>query len=152
MELHPQLAAAGYKSAIRLPVLWGDQDAFGHVNNTVPIRWFESARIAYLEHSGMDKLLDDMQLGPILASIHCDYRRQLRYPDTVSIGARITRIGRSGLTMVHAVYSDAWGDQVAVEGESVVVVFDYRANQPRRIPDEMRALINRWEAPNGPSS
>jgi acyl-ACP thioesterase len=32
----PDLAA--YPVAV--PVQWGDQDAFGHVNNTVPLRWF----------------------------------------------------------------------------------------------------------------
>ena len=40
---------------IELPVLWGDQDAFGHVNNTVPIRWFELARMAYFERTGMGR-------------------------------------------------------------------------------------------------
>ena len=30
------------------PVQWGEQDGFGHVNNMHFIRWFESARIAYL--------------------------------------------------------------------------------------------------------
>ena len=41
---HPLLES--FPVVIRFPVHWGDQDAFGHVNNTVPLRWFESARIA----------------------------------------------------------------------------------------------------------
>ena len=28
-------------AVVTLPVQWGDQDAFGHVNNAVPLRWFE---------------------------------------------------------------------------------------------------------------
>ena len=31
---------------IELPVQWGEMDAFGHVNNVVYLRWFESGRIA----------------------------------------------------------------------------------------------------------
>lgn len=145
MEPHAPLSDAGYKSIIKLPVQWGDQDAFGHVNNTVPIRWFESARIAYLEHSGTGPLLDQLQLGPILASVRCDYRRQLRYPDTVWIGARVVKVGRSSFSMLHAVYSQAWGDQVASEGESVIVVFDYKANRPQRVPDVMLEAMRAFE-------
>lgn len=145
MEDFPLLTAAGYKSLVKLPIQWGDQDAFGHVNNTVPIRWFESARIAYLEHSGLDRLLEQHQFGPILASIRCDYRRQLRFPDTVWIGARIVRVGRSSMSMMHHIFSQAWGDQVVAEGESVVVIFDYRSNRPQRVPESMRAALVAFE-------
>ena len=33
----------GFAVVERIPVLWGDMDAFGHVNNTRFIRWFETA-------------------------------------------------------------------------------------------------------------
>jgi len=36
---------------------------------------------------------DGKKIGPILAAIACNYRRQLKFPDTVHIGARITRVG-----------------------------------------------------------
>ena len=44
---------AGYPSIVRMPIHWGDQDAFGHVNNTIFLRWFEDGRIAYLTRIGM---------------------------------------------------------------------------------------------------
>ncbi|HUG68182.1 MAG TPA: thioesterase family protein [Pirellulaceae bacterium] len=126
-----------YPVVITLPLQWGDQDAFGHVNNTVPIRWFESARVAYLEQSVMSQLMKTGGLGPILASVTCNYRRQLHYPDRVSIGARISKIGRSSLIMEHVVYSDKLA-AVAADGTSTVVIFDYEANRPTRIPDDLR--------------
>ncbi|MFT4623328.1 MAG: acyl-CoA thioester hydrolase, partial [Myxococcota bacterium] len=33
--------------SVVLPVLWGDMDALGHVNNTRYFVWFEAARMAY---------------------------------------------------------------------------------------------------------
>ena len=93
--------------SIDLPVQWGDQDAFGHVNNTVFFRWFESARIAYLERLGIGDKNSATGLGPILAAIGCDYRRQVKYPDHVLIGSRIIRIGRTSMTMEHKVWSTA---------------------------------------------
>ena len=104
-----ELAAllSGFPVVISLPVQWGDQDAFGHVNNTPYFRWFESARIAYGMRVGLSRLKATQNIGPILALITCDYRRQLTFPDTVHVGARITRIGRSSLTMEHRLISEA---------------------------------------------
>ena len=126
-----------YPVVVTLPLQWGDQDAFGHVNNTVPIRWFESARIAYLEQSDTSHMMQAGGIGPILAAVTCNYRRQLHYPDRVSIGARVTRLGRSSMIMEHAVYSEKL-NAIAADGTSTVVVFDYAANRPTRIPDEIR--------------
>src|SRR5688572_13970864 len=95
-----------YPVVITLPVQWGDQDKFGHVNNTIPFRWFESARIAYLEQSDLGHLMDTNGLGPILAAIGCNYRRQLHYPDTVHVGARVNSIGRTSMVMGHAAFSE----------------------------------------------
>ena len=137
-------ALAEFPVSIRLPIQWGDQDAFGHVNNTVAIRWFESARVAYLDAGGLDHLMSRGGLGPILASISCQYRKQLGYPDIVHVGARVSRLGRSSLTMHHAVFSEKL-QAIAVEGDSAVVVFNYDTQRPVRIPDEVRAAMERLE-------
>ena len=137
-------ALADFPVSIRLPIQWGDQDAFGHVNNTVTIRWFESARVAYLDAGGLNHLMSRGGLGPILASIICQYRKQLGYPDIVHVGARVSRLGRSSLTMHHAVFSEKL-QAIAAEGESAVVVFNYDTQRPVRIPDEVRAAMERLE-------
>ncbi len=42
----------GFPVVVEIPVLWGDMDAFQHVNNVTYFRYFESARIAYFERIG----------------------------------------------------------------------------------------------------
>ena len=79
----------GYPVVVTVPLLWGDQDAFGHVNNIVYLRWCETARVEYLVRIGLWPPLPPAGIGPILASISCDYKRPLTYPDTVDIGARV---------------------------------------------------------------
>lgn len=128
---------------ISIPLQWGDQDSFGHVNNTVYLRWCESARIEYLIRAGLWMVRPD-GLGPILASIACDYRRPLNYPDTVHVGARITRIGNSSFRMEHRIVSEAL-NVVAADAHSTIVVLDYRRNQSVRVPDEVRASIGQIE-------
>ncbi len=133
-------ALVGYSSITVLPVQWGDQDAFGHVNNVVYFRWFESARIDLLNLFPSSVTMSGSGLGPILASIKCDYRRQLRFPDTVYIGSRMTRVGRSSADIGHAVISHSQ-DQVVAEGSSVIVIFDYTTQRVTRIPDDLRSLF-----------
>lgn len=136
-------ALAEYPVVTVLPVQWGDQDAFGHVNNTVPIRWFESARIAYLRNTDLG-VVERGSLGPILVSVRCDYRQQIRYPDTVQIGARVSRVGNTSIHIHHRVYSDSQ-QAVVVEGDTVLATFDYDSQSTVRVPDNLRKQINALE-------
>ena len=127
----------GYRTITSLPVQWGDQDAFGHVNNVVYFRWFESSRVDFLDDCQTNVTMKGTGLGPILASIKCDYRRQLRFPDTVYVGSKITRVGRSSADISHAVVS-LMQSEIVAEGVSVVVVFNYETQRVTRIPEELR--------------
>jgi len=138
----PELA--DFPAVVTLPVQWGDQDAFGHVNNAVPLRWFETSRIAYLEQCGLGRMMSGSGLGPIVASITCNYRRPIFYPDSVHVGTRLASLRRSSMTLAHAVYSRSQS-VLATEGETVVVFFDYEANRPRRVPDEVREKIEAFD-------
>lgn len=139
----PPPELADHPLRIAIPVQWGDQDSFGHVNNVVHFRWMESARIAYF--ASLELATSAHQgIGPILASIKCDFRRQLTYPDTIHVSASITKIGRTSMTMAHRVYSDAQRALVS-EGDSVIVMFDYTAQKPTPVPNSVRAMIEAKE-------
>ena len=131
-------------TVVSLPVQWGDQDAFGHVNNVIYFRWMESARIEYFRLNGLSDLMSNQGLGPILASIKCDYRRQLIYPDTMLVAASVRSIGRTSLQMTHIIYSTVQ-QSVAAEGESVIVMFNYTTQRPTPVPDSVRQKIDALE-------
>lgn len=144
MDLELEKLREGFPVWISLPVQWGDQDPFGHVNNTVYFRWFESVRIAYGRQIDLAESSEGKKIAPILAAISCNYRRQIKYPDTVQVGARITRIGRSSLTMEHRIISETHR-AVAAEGDSTLVAFDYLAQKSVALPAEIRAKIEQLE-------
>ena len=135
---------AGHPVVITWPVQWGDQDAFGHVNNVVYFRWMESARIAYFRQTGVQSAASQQGTGPILASVKCDFRRQLTYPDTLLISASITSFGRTSMKMAHRVYSTAQ-QAVAAEGDSTIVMFDYTSQRPVAVSDNVRGRIEALE-------
>jgi acyl-CoA thioester hydrolase len=134
---------ANHPVSIELPVQWGDQDAFGHVNNAVYFRWMESARMEYFRRAGL-AMGSDQGAGPILASFKCDFRRQLNYPDTVLISASVASIGRTSLKMVHKVYSQTQ-QAVVAEGDSVIVMFEYTHQRPILVADSIRETIDALE-------
>jgi acyl-CoA thioester hydrolase len=136
----PSTPLDNFPVVITWPVQWGDQDSFSHVNNTVYFRWFESGRIACFERLGFGHAVSDAGLGPILASINCNFRRPIGYPDTVQIGTRVTKVGNSSLTIAHTVFSERL-QAVAAEGDSVIVLFNYQTQKPTRVPDDLRAKI-----------
>ncbi|MBR9990136.1 MAG: acyl-CoA thioesterase [Gemmatimonadetes bacterium] len=130
---------AAFPIITTVPVAWGEMDAFGHVNNIVYFRYFESARFAYLEAIGFRGDTPD-GIGPILASTQCRFRLPLTYPDTVHIGARTIETGDDRFTMEYRIISDAHGD-TAAEGGGVIVAYDYRNVRKAALPEEVRARI-----------
>jgi len=130
---------------VEFPVLWGDQDAFGHVNNLVYMRWAETARVEYLVRIGLWAKLPPEGVAPILAAIACSYRKPVQYPDTVRVGARVTKVGNSSIKMDHLIVSRAL-DTVVAEVESTLVVLDYRQMKPVAVPEEVRKAVERLES------
>jgi acyl-CoA thioester hydrolase len=130
---------------IELPVVWGEMDAFQHVNNIVYLRYFESARIAYFEQLKLMEFMDRTGIGPILGSVQCKFKIPLTYPDTVSVGTRVPKIEDDRFTMEYYVVSRKH-QKVAAEGEGVIVSFDYRENKKAPLPAEVKRRIAALEA------
>jgi acyl-CoA thioester hydrolase len=132
---------------IELPVQWGDMDSFGHVNNVVYLRWFESARIAYFERAGVLARMPDA--GPIQARQEIDYRLPLTYPDRLLVSTTVTKLGNTSFTMGLRLRSHAQGRAIAAEGVAVIVMMDYRTGRKISLTDDLRARIAALEA-SGP--
>ena len=125
--------------SVEIPVLWGDMDAFAHVNNTVYLRWFESARIAWFERVGIAGH-GDGGIGPILASTHCRFVRPLVFPEVIVAEATTTRIGRSSFDMAYRITRRETGE-LAAEGGGVVVMLNYATGKAHDIDDALRARM-----------
>ena len=141
-DSHPDLA--GFPIVVRSMVHWGEMDAYGHLNNTVFFRYFETARMAYLERCGFLATYDRDRIGAILASTECRFRRPLFHPDDVLIGARVLDVGADRFTMGYRVVS-VGQNRTAAEGAGVIVAYDYKAGSKTRLPEEVREGIGRLE-------
>ena len=136
---------ASFPSRVEFPVAWGDMDAFGHVNNTVYFRYFESGRLDYFAAVGITDYMDRHGQGPILAHTECRFRIPLRWPDRVTIGTRVESIGEDRFTMAYRVIGHASGG-VAAEGTGRIVWFDYGGEGGKRpLPAEIVTNIRAFD-------
>jgi acyl-CoA thioester hydrolase len=136
---------SAYPVVTTIPILWGDEDAFSHVNNLAYLRWCETSRVEYMQRVTFWIELPPNGTGPILASVKCDYKMPLTYPDTVDVGTRVASIGNSSVRMEQIVVSRKL-QTVAAIVESTVVMLDYKAGRPVRVPDNIREAITALES------
>jgi acyl-CoA thioester hydrolase len=122
-------------------------DAFQHLNNVIYFRYFESARIAYFDAIDAMKVMETTGVGPILAETRCRYRIPLTFPDTVSVGARVSALAPEGFMMQYAVVSHQHG-KLAAEGDGRIVTFDYAGGGKVALPDVLRERIKAREGDN----
>lgn len=133
-----------YPAVLTIPIQWGEMDAYGHVNNTVFFRYFESARITYLELCGFLESYERDRIGAILHSTSCRFRVPLFHPDTVQVGARAVRADDDRFTLHYRLVS-LGSDAVAAEGESVVVAYDYDRRTKTTLPTTVRSQLRRLD-------
>jgi acyl-CoA thioester hydrolase len=130
------------------PVVWGELDAYGHVNNAVFLRWFETVRFHYFELTGVTALHRVENKGPILARSEIDFLAPVEFPDDVWLSVRVTKIGNTSFTMENAVWSSRQAKLVA-RGHNVIVMLDYGAGGTKiRVPEPIRAAIRALEGPD----
>ncbi|MBP1643152.1 MAG: acyl-CoA thioesterase [Acidobacteria bacterium] len=129
-----------------LPVQWGEMDAYGHVNNVVYFRWFESARMAYFARLGWPEVERATGVGPILHSTRARFRAPLEWPDEVEVTTRAVEVGEDRFTMLYEIRSRALG-RVAAEGEGLIVAFDYRSKRKAALPLAVRERLAALEGP-----
>jgi len=146
---HPLLR--NYPVVVDIVVRWGDMDALGHVNNIVYLQYFETARIEYLMRVGMEPPGPAWrESGFILAGVSCRFLAPVTFPDTLSVGARIGRLGEDRALMEHAAYSHKLDRPVAI-GDALVVGYDYVKKSRASLPDNLRSAImalEKREIPN----
>jgi len=134
-----------YPLVLHQEVIWGDMNAFGHVNNKVYFRYFEDARIAYFDRIGVHGLMQASGKGPILASTRCDFRLPLEYPDRIRIAARSEILSAKKFNMKYVVFSEKH-NAIAAEGEGLTVYYDYANNKSCEIPKAIVEAIEALEA------
>ncbi|MCO6493532.1 MAG: acyl-CoA thioesterase [Phaeodactylibacter sp.] len=132
---------------VDIDVQWGEMDAAGHVSNVIYLRWFEHARVAYMDNLKYPIVMEDEQgglPGVILAKQDCKYLFPVTYPDTIALGIRVSGMQEDRFTMHCRMFSQRHNRLVAI-ANAVMVTYDYRQRRKAPVPDRLSRGIHRLE-------
>lgn len=127
-EMKMQAFKQQYPIHSQITVAWGEMDALQHVNNVVYHRYFEIARIDFLNKVG---LLDEIQssgIGPVISENGARYKRPVTFPDQLLVGITISDIKEDRFMMNYTVFSEQQ-QAVTTTGWSQVVMFNFKTGK-----------------------
>lgn len=125
---------------VTLPTRFRDMDTMGHVNSSVYFTYFESGRTEFFARSGVSALRVPGKWGIPVVSQTCNYRDQVRHPDTLDIGVRCAELREKTVHLAYEIYR-AGTDALVADGASVSVWVDLTLPKAVPLPDEIRAAI-----------
>eukprot|EP00039_Didymoeca_costata_P001614 m.53749 g.53749 ORF g.53749 m.53749 type:complete len:192 (+) comp10882_c0_seq1:194-769(+) len=128
-----------YPYKLEIKVRWGDMDAYGHVNNAMYFKYFETART----ESFADIPIKDDNDMIILAETFARFRLPLEYPDTVIVGARVEIVDNNrGEFMQHYAIESGKTGEIHCEGSARIVTISSLPGGGRvPIPDRFKEVL-----------
>jgi acyl-CoA thioester hydrolase len=116
-----------------------DNDAYGHVNNVVYYSWFDTAVNGYLIDRGTLDIAESPFVG-LVVETGCRYHSPISYPQHVTVGLRVARLGTSSVRYELAAFRD---EEVtaSAEGFLVHVYVDRATMRPASIPAAARTAM-----------
>ena len=136
----PLAGRDAYRAWREIATRWADNDAYGHVNNTVYYQWFDTAVNAWLIEAGLLHVAAGDPIGFVVET-GCRYARPLSYPEPVEVGIAVEGIGRSSVRYRVGVFAKGAGE-AAAEGHFVHVYVGRETRRPVEVPGEWREKLS----------
>jgi len=141
----PAPARRGDFRAFRsIPTRWMDNDIYGHMNNVVHYSLFDTAVNGWLIERGVLDPKGGAQVG-LVVETGCRYHAEMGFPDVVTAGLRVARIGTSSVRYEIGLFrNDA--DSAAAEGFFVHVYVDAATRWPAPLSPALRMALEMLRA------
>ncbi len=130
---------SAYPHFTAITTRWADNDAYGHVNNTVYYGWFDTVVNQFLVETGLLDIVNGDLIG-LVVETGCRYFAPLSYPGAVDVGLKVARLGSSSVTYHLGVFAE--GEEApSAEGHFTHVHVDRETRRPVPLPDDWRAVM-----------
>ena len=129
---------SAYRVFRTLATRWMDNDAYGHVNNVVYYSWFDTAVNAYLIEHGVLDIHGGATIG-LVVETGCHYFSPLAFPELVSVGIRLARLGTSSVRYEVGIFGNS--EQTAAKGHFVHVYVDAVTRRPTPLPHPLKSVL-----------
>lgn len=116
-----------------------DNDAYGHVNNVVYYSYFDTVVNRYLIEAGAL----DVEKSPVIGLVvetHCQYFSPIAFPETVRIGLRVGKLGRTSVRYEIGIFRDGQR-RASAQGYFVHVYVDRVTRRPVPLPRDLYTAL-----------
>jgi acyl-CoA thioester hydrolase len=138
------LAREAYRHFTTITTRWADNDAYGHVNNTVYYEWFDTAVNRWLVEAGLLDIECGDPIG-LVVQTGCSYFAPLAFPTDVDVGIVIERLGSSSVTYRIGVFPSGAAEPAA-QGHFTHVYVDRQIRRPAPLPNAWRERLASLQA------
>jgi acyl-CoA thioester hydrolase len=127
----PPGTRADYRWFLAMPLRWMDNDIYGHMNNVQHYSLFDTLVARFLLANGVLDLKASQEVG-LVVETGCRYHAPAAFPDEITGGLRVTRLGGSSITYGLALFRNE-EEQAIAEGH-FTHVYVKREEQSRTVP------------------
>ena len=161
-----------YRSWYPVQIRFRDLDPLAHVNNTVYFTYFEEARSYYFdklkpwleqwpsgeEHQEVESVVSHPPHNPriqtrtsgshyglLVKEVTCTYMLPLVRSDSVEVGVRVVRVGRTSFNMEHQIRDVNEPERIFATGKTAMVWSNYLTGRPYPVPPSLRFAFEQME-------
>jgi acyl-CoA thioester hydrolase len=131
---------AAYRVHRPITTRWMDNDVYGHVNNVTYYSWFDTAVNAYLIQQGALDTKRGEVIG-LVVETQCNYFAPLSFPQTVTAGIRVERLGESSVRYEVGIFGE--DETTAAKGHFVHVYVDRLSRRPVPNPATLKSVLEK---------
>lgn len=130
---------SAYRTFRTITTRWMDNDIYGHMNNVVHYSLFDTAVNGWLIERGVLDIHAGDQIG-LVVETGCRYFSELAFPDVVTAGLRVAKLGSSSVRYEVGLFRNA-EEQAAAEGFFIHVYVDRQTRRPTPLNLRLRQVL-----------
>ena len=139
MTRHPPGRRSDYRYFHAITTRWQDNDPLWHVNNANYFAFFDTAVTYFALTNGIIGY-QGREVQCVVAEVACRYHSSVAFPDRITVGLRVARIGRSSVRYEIGVFRED-EEVAAAEGHFVHVFVESATQRPVPMTDDVRAKL-----------
>lgn len=122
-----------------LSTRWADNDVYGHMNNVVHYSLFDTAVNGWLLETGLLDFNSGSTVG-LVVETGCQYFAEMAFPDAVTAGLGVERIGNSSVTYRIGLFRND-EEQTSAQGRFTHVYVDRLTRRPMALDAAWRERL-----------
>jgi len=130
-----------YTTFYSMETRWFDEDMLGHINHGTAVAYFEDARVRHAADLGL-KPYNKIEFPFIVASMRLEYLKQIKHPEELTIGLKISRIGGKSFDYQYGLFVGDDNDP-SIECFMTLVCFDFEKQQTVPVFDTIKKELNK---------